>query len=34
MKHFAGNINEVKDIAKETNVKIKEGFIKVQGRII
>ena len=34
MKHFADNINEFKDIAKETNVKIEEGFIKMQGRII
>ena len=34
LQDVAENVNEVNDITKETNVKIKEGFHKAQGNHI
>ena len=32
MKQVAGNVDEVKDITNDTNVKMEEGFDKAQGK--
>ena len=34
IQDVAENVNEVKNLTKETNVKIKEGFHKAQGNQI
>ena len=34
MKHVTDNINEVKGITKNTNVRMDEGFNKTQGKDI
>ena len=32
LKDVAKNVDEVKDITKDTNVKMEEGFDKTQGK--